>query len=230
MRNYRDNASTQVRLDYGIALHCGLENFEKTRPFADPFKEINDRLAAQYKVRVDLRGPWLVARQRVRFQDLNVDELLRSYQAAAKIADGGRVGPISKAVLRGGVTVAIAPSGASQLPALNQVIDDLVNARVEGIEAFRAVELPKLEAARTALETAVTEFQTARDAYYSAFAVEKGMRDEHRLAIDALMGAVRNVFPGDRRRQDTVFPEASVARGKVAEDEADDDNDGSDEE
>lgn len=225
MRNYHAGAGTQVRIDYGIALYCGLDNFEKTRPYAPAFKELNDRLEAQFKARLDLRKPWLIARQRVRFEDLNVDELLRSFQAAAKIADGGRVGPISKAVLRGGLTVAIAPSGASQLPALNRVIDDLLNARVEGIEAFRAEQLPKLEAARNRLESAVAEFQAARDAYYAAFAVEKAMRDEHRLAIDALMGTVRSLFPGDKRRQDTVFPEVAVARGRAAADESDEDGD-----
>lgn len=222
MRNYRSNAGTDVRLDYGVALVRGLSNFDKTLPLVPDFKALNDGLRAQYDARVALRIPWLEARQDVRFEDLNTDEVLRIYQATAKIADGGRVGPISKAVLRGGVTVALAPSGASQLPALNQVIDDLRNARVEGIDAFRDVEMPKLEAQRDKLETAVTTYQSARDAYYNAFAIEKGMRDEHRLAVDALMGSVRAAYPGDKRRQDTIFPDSFVASGR--RDDGDDDS------
>lgn len=221
MRNYRSNAATDVRLDYGVALVRGLSNFDKTLPLVPDFKALNDGLRAQYDARIALRIPWLEARQDVRFEDLNTDETLRIYQASAKIADGGRVGPISKAVLRDGVTVALAPSGASQLPALNQVIDDLRNARVEGIDAFRDAEMPKLEAQRDKLEAAVTRYQSSRDAYYNAFAIEKGMRDEHRLAVDALMGSVRAAYPGDKRRQDTIFPDSFVASGR--RDDGDDD-------
>lgn len=231
MRNYRRSAATDVRLDYGVALVRGLSNFDKTLPYASGFKALNDGLRVQYDARVALRIPWLEARQDVRFENLNTDDHLRMLQAAAKIADGGRIGPISKAVFRDGLTVAIAPAGASQLPALNQVIDDLRNARVEGIDAFRDAEMPKLEAQRDKLETAVTAYQSARDAYNNAFAVEKGMRDEHRLAVDSLMGAVREAYPGDKRRQNIIFPDNVVARGlsnRAADDDEDDDDAGDD--
>ncbi len=220
MRNYRTNAATPVRVDYGVSLVRGLSNFPKTQPHAEGFQTLNDQLYAQHNIRVALRKPWLEARQDVRFGDYNADSVIRSYQAAAKIADGGRVGPISKAVLRDGVSKVVAPAGARQLPALEEVISDLNNARVEGIEAFRDAQLPTLEGARTRLDTAVTTYQDARKAYLDAFAVEKALRDEHRLAVDAMMGTVRSLFPGDKRTQDIIFPDVTVTRGI---DDADDD-------
>jgi len=233
MRIYRRSAATQVRVDYGVALARGLSNFDKTKPHAVAFKQLNDELDAQHKTRVALRKAWLEARQDVRFADYNVDMVLRAYRASAKIADGGRIGPISKATLPKGVTVVTAPSGASQLPALNEVVRDLVNARVEGVEAFRAAELPKLEAARTEIETAVAGYQSARDAYFAAFAVERAMRDEHRLAVTAMKGTVASLFPDDKRIQSVIFPDSTVTRGTASDDEVDDDEsneDGSDEE
>jgi hypothetical protein len=228
MRNYRSNAASDVRIDYGVALVRGLWNFEKTRPHSEGFKALNDALEAQYRLRLGLRKPWLEARQDVRFGDINADDVIRSYQSAAHIADGGRRGAISKAVLSEGSTPVTAPSGARQLPALIDVIRDLDNARVEGIDAFRTAERPKLEAARLQLQTAVDTYQSARAAYHDAFAIEKGLRDEHRLAVDAMMGTVRHAFPGDKRRQDAVFPDATVTRGIDKEDNTDTDGDDTD--
>lgn len=224
MRNYSAGASTQVRVDYGIALVRGLSNFEKTRPYAEEFRRLNDELHAQLQTRLSLRKPWLEARQDVRFGDWNGDQTLRTFLRAAEIADGGRRGPITQAVLPDGITAAVVPAGAQQLPALGAVIQRLKNARVEGIEALRESELPKLEAAYTQLETAVHAYEAARKAYLDAFAVEKAMRDEHRLAVDALMGVVRTAFPGNRTVQDIIFPDSGVSRG-IREDDEDDDDD-----
>jgi hypothetical protein len=224
MRNYRVNAASEARVDYGVALVRGLSNFEKTRAHATAFKALNDELHAQLERRRALRKPWLEARQDVRFADWNGDQVIRAYQRAAEIADGGRRGPISQATLPDGISPVVAPSGSRQLPALVALIKRLKNARVEGIDAFRDAELPKLEAARTQLETAIAAYQAARTAYNEAFAVEKAMRDEHRLAVDALMGAVRAAFPGDKALQNVIFPDATVSRG-VGDDADDDDDD-----
>lgn len=218
MRNYRANASSQVRVDYGIALVRGLSNFEATRPHGAAFKSLNDELDNQYKARVALRKPWLEARQDVRFADWNADQAVRGYQRAVEIADGGRRGPLSAALLADGITPAVAPSGAAQLPALQKVIDTLTHSRASGVDAVRSAELPKLEAARTQLETAITSYQGAREAYNAAFAAERAIRDEHRLAVEALMGTVRSLLPGDRDLQDIIFPEVSVSRGSSGDD------------
>lgn len=220
MRNYRATAASQIRIDYGVSLIRGLLNFDKTREQGTAFKVLNDELDAAYNTRIALRKPWLEARQDVRFCDYNADVVLRAFQHSAEIADGSRVGPISKSVLPDGVTPVIAPAGARQLPALDEVIRLLNASRVEGIGPFRDAELPKLTAARTQLEAAVTAYNTARDAYNTAFATERGIRDDHRLAVDAMMGTVRSLFPGDTQRQDIIFPEKAVTSGE--DDEATD--------
>lgn len=51
VRNYRQNAATSVRADYGVALIRGLSNFETTRPHATAFKTLNDELDTQHETR-----------------------------------------------------------------------------------------------------------------------------------------------------------------------------------
>lgn len=71
------------------------------------------------------------------------------------------------------------------------------------------------------LETAVHAYQAARKAYNDAFAVERAIRDEPRLAVEALMGVVRSVPPGDEKLQDVVFTDLAVSRRRADADEDD---------
>lgn len=223
MRNYRASAGSQIRVDYGLALVRGLLNFDKTRPQGVAFKSLNDELDVQYQARLALRKPWIEARQDVRFCDYNADQVIRAFQRATEIADRGRRGTLSKALFPEGVSPVVGPAGAAQLPALDSLIDRFKKSRVEGIDAHRAAELPKLEAAQAQLSTAVEAYKTARKAYLDAFGTERAIRDEHRLAVTALMGAVTQAFPGDKALQDIIFPDSSVTNGLDADDDADTD-------
>lgn len=225
MRNYRSSAGSQVRIDYGIALVRGLSNFDETREQGTAFKVLNDELDAAYTSRIALRRPWLAARQDVRFGDYNADVAIRSFQRVTEVADGGRRGPLSQALLPDGVSPVVAPSGAGQLPALVSLIDRVTNSRAAGVDAVRDAELPKLTAARTQLEAAVAAYKSARDAYNAAFSAERAIRDEHRLAVDALMGTVRSRFPGDKQRQDVIFPDVAVSSGSDGGEDTDTDSD-----
>ncbi len=96
--------------------------------------------------------------------------------------------------------------------ALVGLIDRFTKSRLAGIDAVRTAELPKLDAARTRLDTAAQAYKAARDAdaYLDAFGTEKAIRDEHRHAVTSLMGTVRALHPGDNQRQDVIFPESST--------------------
>jgi hypothetical protein len=223
MRNYRTNAGSPVRLDYGTSLVRGLSHFEETRPLADPFAALNGELEGKYDARRKLRRPLLEARQDLRFADYDAEQAIRLFVREAEIADGGRRGLLTVALVPRGVTPLVAPFGPKQVQPLAELIERLENSRVEGADALRAAELPKLQAARTALETAVEAYDAARKAYLAAFAEELAVRDDHRLAVDKLMGQVRATFPGDRVKQDLIVPDVQVSRGR-AEDPDDDDD------
>ena len=225
MRNYRASSGSQIRVDYGAALVRGLWHFEDTRPHSATFKALNDELDAQFKARIALRKPWIEARQDVRFCDYDAEQVIRTLQRVLEIADGSRRGPLSKDIFPDGITPVIAPAGAAQLPALVGLIDRFTKSRVAGIDAVRTAELPKLDAARTRLDTAAQAYKAARDAYLDAFGTEKAIRDEHRLAVTSLMGTVRALHPGDKQRQDVIFPESTTGSPAGA---ADDDTDDAD--
>lgn len=57
------------------------------------------------------------------------------------------------------------------------------------------------------LGAAAEVHKAARAAYDQAFQEEVALREEHRRYVDRLMGEVRAAFPGDRARQDIVFPQ-----------------------
>ncbi len=92
MGNYRANAGSEVRLDYGISLSRGLSHFEETQALAGPFTTLNEELRTKYEARRGLRRPLLEARQDLRFADYDVDQAIRMFERETEIADEVAVG------------------------------------------------------------------------------------------------------------------------------------------
>lgn len=149
--------------------------------------------------------------------------MIRTLQRIVEIADGGRRGPLSKDVFPDGISLVIAPAGAAHLPKLVGLIDRMTRSLAAGVEAVRTAELPKLEAARTQLDTPAQAYTAARDAYLAAFGAEKATRDEHPLTVTSPMGTVRALFPRRSPAPGRHFPESSTGSPASAdEDDADD--------
>jgi hypothetical protein len=51
----------------------------------------------------------------------------------------------------------------------------------------------------------------------TAFGKELGLRAEHRRVMQKCIGVARAAFPGDKLRQDLVFPVLIESRGGAAE-------------
>ena len=217
MRKYRATAATPARVDYGIELVAGLNLFPETTGLAKGFESVNDELDAAHEKRRSKRKLLVMARVTVRFASYTVDQTIRSASKAAEIADGGRRAGIFKAAFPEGVGPVVAPAGKRQIAPTEQLIDRITKSKAEGIEAFRAEWLPKLEAALKPLREAAAAYSDAYGAYVSEFGTELALRQEHFVAVDRLMGQVRAAFPGDRVKQDLVFPvmdeEDSVEQG-----------------
>lgn len=206
MRKYRITATSPVRIAYGIELHAGLSQFDETLAAANDARAINDALADQYQIRLQLHRPVLNARAILRFAEYNVDRVIRSVHRAAEIQDGGRRGRVSSALFPDGLTPVTKPSGRGQVKPTKQLIDRLKLSTVTGMDAFRAVWQAKLETALAKLEAAISTYEGAQTAHDQAFRAEMALRDAHWEMVDRVMGLVRSAFPLDKDVQDVIFP------------------------
>lgn len=220
MRKYRANAATDVRLDYGIELCEGLALFPETASLVPVFAAVNDDLAHAQEARRARRTPLVKARVAIRSGNFKVDTTIRSAAKAAEIADGGRRGPIFKAAFPDGVAAVVAPVGARQIPPTEALIDRIQKSKVPGMDAYRDAWVPKLEADLGGLKNADQAHKDAHKAYVGAFGTELALRQEHFLAVDKIAGAVRAAFPGDKAKQDLVFPVVDEAEGNGGEEPA----------
>lgn len=221
MRNYRKNAATEGRLDYGMELVAGLQLFPETEALAPDFEQLQGELEQAHEARRALRKPLVKARVGLRLASYLTDQAIRTCSRAAEVADGNRRGPIHEIVFPRGLTPVVVPVGARQVPPTEKLIERLSTSKHPGVAALAAEQKPKLDAALAQLQAAAAAHLAARKAHDAAFQEEVALRDEHRRHIDRLMGHVRAAFPGDRTRQDLVFPE-------VDEDSAPDAPEGSD--
>jgi hypothetical protein len=219
MRKYRITASSEIRIEYGVELCIGLGMFPESAPLAPVFQAVNDDLATAYEARRATRLPLVKARVAVRFGNYKVDQAIRAAWRAAEIADGGRRGPVSKAAFPDGLAPVVAPNGARQIGPTEALLDRMAKSKVEGMDAFRAEQAPKIEAALSALRAADTDHKAAHKAYVDAFGTELGLRQEHYRALDRIIGGVKAAFPGDRAKQDLVFPEVESAAAASEGDE-----------
>lgn len=206
MRKYRSNASSIVRVEYGIELVAGLQHFAETATMAPDFANLNDELNTQHDKRRALRKPLLEARFLFRFTEHRVDQIIRTSARAAEMADGGRRGAVMAIAFPEGLKAVVEPPGRAQIQPTRDLVDRLEHCKLPGIDAYRAEWLPKLKDALAQLEAAAATLDAARAAYLLAFKTERALRDAHAHAVDRLMGLVRAAFPRDRALQDLVFP------------------------
>jgi hypothetical protein len=228
MRRYRPNAASPIRIDYGIGLVAGLNHFSQTKSLAGNFEELNNELDAAYTTRRSKRNPLVKARQAVRFGNFEVDNCIRQSARALEIAGGGRRGTLFWAIMPNGLEPIIAPAGRRQIKPTEALIDRIERCKLEEIHAFRDEWLPKLKAALAVLVEAAKAYQAAFDAFTGAFKEEAALRDEHFFGVDKLMGLVRAAFPGDKARQDLVFPAVDDGGEGGTVEEEDDGGEGSD--
>ncbi len=207
MRKYRATAASEVRVEYGIELVAGLKFFSETSSLAPSFASLNIDLDTAYTTRRAARKPLLEARAAFRFAHYDMDQVIRSFFRAVEIADGGRRGgPLAGAFFPDGLGPVVAPYGTRQIAPTQDLIGRLKLCKLPGAAELLAEWGPRLEASLAKLKSAADAQSAAREAYLDAFKKELALRNEHFYAIDKLMGLVRAAFPGDRVRQDLVFP------------------------
>jgi hypothetical protein len=91
-----------------------LQQSELTAPLAEPFGQVNAHLKERKLEREQAELDQMPARVRLRYANEAVDQFLRSIFGAAEIADGGKHGPIARALFPDGLKPRIVPSGELQ--------------------------------------------------------------------------------------------------------------------
>ena len=221
MRSYRSNAASDVRIEYGIELGEGLALFPETASAASEIDTLNGALAIEHDKRRALRIPVLRTRAALRFAEFSVERVVRSALRAAEIEDGGRRARICASLFPKGSNPILKPVGKKQLKPLKDLVERLEKSKVAGIDAYRAVWLPKLKDALASFETAVAAHLAALSVYDDVFKTELALRDAHHDAVDRIMGQVRTAFPRDRALQDVLFPPVDEAdTSTTSEDDA----------
>jgi hypothetical protein len=220
MRKYVSSAGSDKRLAFGYELHVGLQQSELTAPLAEPFGQINARLKERKLVREQAEEDQIPARVRLRYADETLDQTFRSAFRAAEIADGGKRGPIARAIFPDGLKSLVVPTGETQLAVSQQFITRAKVCSVPGVAPMLAEWLPRIEQATANFQAALQERDRLATARAVAVAAEEAAREDHERAIDKLMGEVRAIFPKDRRRWDLIFPELSGGSRAAAETES----------
>ncbi|MDI3290822.1 hypothetical protein [Polyangium sp. 15x6] len=223
MRKYRPNVSSTVRFEYGVDLAAGLSQFPETAAAASDIRAVNDALGAQHDKRRALRIPVVETRAALRFAEFSAERVIRSSLRAAEIEDGGRRGRLCACLFPKGLRPVVIPMGKRQVKPLKELVDRLQNAKLVGIDGYRAAWLPKLLTALSTLEGAVAAHLEALAAHDEAFKVELALRDAHHDAVDKVIGVVRAAFPRNRELQDVIFPvvEGSRKAESASDDELD---------
>lgn len=216
MKKYNPKANSPARVDYGTELCAGLARFPETAPLATDMASLDDQLFAQYLARLGTRKSLVNARVALRFADYDADQTLRGLARACEEADGTKGGPIFKSVFKDGLTAAVRPEGARQIPATEKIAKNLAESAVPGADAIRATWAPKVDGALTALSDAAAAQKAAKKAYDDAFSAEVALRNQHWIAVDRVQGQVRAAFPGNPAKQDLVFPELDDTRDEPA--------------
>lgn len=215
MRGYRTSAGSETRLDYGLELLAGLQLFPETAPLVPDFAIVNSGLEAAHGERLAQRPLLVKARVALRLANYEADQTIRSCSKAAEIADGGRRGPVFDALFPQGVGPVVRPVGSRQIQPTEELLDRLTKSRSAVVKAFAQEWKPKLQAALDKLMAAAQAHKAALGGHADRFRDEVALRQQHKQSIDRLMGQVRAAFPGDRVKQDLVFPEVDAA-GRVA--------------
>lgn len=203
--------------------HVGsLEQTEETRPLAPVMAPTVETLetatAATASARLGLVGP----RVAVAFGEAELEQVLRNASLRAQQLDNKvNGGPVKIALFPGGLVAALRPRGAAQVEAAVAVRERLVTQPVAA--PLREELLPGLDAAIADQRARLAARDAAYQAYASAFAVELGARESFITAYSSSAGAIRQIFPRNRERQDLYFDEV-YARGRSEEPPVEDDD------
>lgn len=208
--------ASKILLKVGKYHLAALGRNEETTGLATAFRPAVDGLAAAKRAREQAEDALIEPRAAVRFTEDALEVVLRDIAAEARSFDrkaGGDL--VFKALFPNGVDAEVRPRGPAQLTvstALRGRLDTQPSAA-----AVKALFLTALDAAMAGLGAALDARRKAEDALGSARAVEDGARETFVSSYDSNAGAIRQMFPRNRVRQDLYFDQLRAAGASADE-------------
>ncbi|AKF06918.1 hypothetical protein DB32_004067 [Sandaracinus amylolyticus] len=175
---------------------------------AEATDALTTRQAAYHAAVLALIAP----RVEVKLIDLHADTVVRSVKRIAE--EAGAAG----AVFPAGIQPIVKPVGATEVAALRTL-----EGRIASATAWRDREAQRarIEAVRADYDRALLNRRDALAASSDARALRDDAKESFLDTYAAVAGAVRELFPRDRQRQDVFFDEVTAPRSEADDDEPD---------
>jgi hypothetical protein len=188
----------------------------ETQGLGAAFKPAHDALVAARAARELAEDALIEPRANARFAEAALEAVLRDVAAEAHSQDRKSSGELAfKAIFPNGLDAEVRPRGPGQL-----TVATALRSRLESqpaAAAVKAAKLKDLDAAMATLGSALETRRMAQQALGLARANEDGARETFVSSYDSNAGAIRQIFPRNRARQDLYFDQIR------AEQAADDD-------
>lgn len=208
MREPKANLSAERLLHNGDYLEAALEPNPKTKHLAEAWSLVQTTLRDAESAAKTAFTTRIKKRAALVFSDVVLDNAVRKTRSATEVDAGNVNNPELAKLWR------IPPGALVALPFQREI--DEVKA-IEKVIAEGALwktakaALPELTAARTAAEAALGAYTTARRAHRDAQHAVDDARDDWRRSYRANYGAIVQIFPDDKRLQESFFYRESEA-------------------
>jgi len=206
MKMYSMSSASPVRIRFAAEAAAAVRQFPETQPLADVILQQNGELQKRYDAVVAAENAMVEKRVALRFAGWTLDQSIRLFHNGAVMLDGGKPGKLTEALFPAGLTVEVTPSGESQIAATDKLSARAKACRTPGAEKLVAERLAAIESGLENYRTALEVRNEGTRALYAARAAEDAAQNDHALAMDKVMGAIRTAFPRDRARWDVIIP------------------------
>jgi len=205
-------AASQLLLDLGNFHLAALDQGETTKALGNTFKSTVDALAAAKAAREQAEQGLIKPRVAARFAEYALECVLREVASLAHNADNRADGDlVFKAIFPNGLDAEVRPRGVTQL-----TVSTALRERLDSQPAAAAVKaqvMKDLDTKLSALGTAIEAKRGAERALVTARAAEDGARANFVSGYDSNAGAIRQMFPRNRVRQDLHFDQFRTEQG-----------------
>jgi hypothetical protein len=193
-------------LDLGRYHLAALAQSEGTKPLAGAFQPAHDELQTAAQARVQAEKEMTAVRVAVRFAENALERAIRETALVAHTVDNNATsGPAFKALFPDGLDPELRPVGASQVDAAVALRTRLDTQPAAA--KVKAQVMDEFDRALAGFRAALAARMSGEAKVSQARAVESGARERFVSAYDSNIGAIRQMFPRERGRQDLYFDE-----------------------
>jgi hypothetical protein len=197
----------------GLGRHhlSALGRTEETKPLVGTFQPVYDNLLSAVGTHAEADAVFRDAGVGVLFAEELLEHAIREVSLRAHAIDDNAItGPAYKALFPDGLDVVLRPVGASQAE-----VAVALRGRLETQPAAAMVKAQSMDD----LDKSLVVFKTSLDARAAAETrlsqarnAESGARERFIAAYDSNIGAIRQLFPRNRKRQDLFFDTVTAKR------------------